>query len=99
MRSGKAGNKLVSKKPGGKSSGLILSLGRLRVKSITRYLRWMMMLFAIGLATGCAVKTGGSYCDLTKPIWWESSAELDATPDGIVRQVVAHNETWQAVCQ
>lgn len=58
----------------------------------------MMLLSVIALAIGCAGKAGGSYCDIAQPIWWESNAELDATPDGIVRQVVTHNETWRALC-
>lgn len=56
------------------------------------------MLCVIGLTTGCAVMTGGSFCEIAKPIWWDSQSELAATPDGIVRQVVTHNEKWRAVC-
>lgn len=68
------------------------------MRCVRKWPRWMMMLCVIWLTTGCAVKTGGSYCDIAAPIWWESNAELDATPDGIVRQVVTHNETWRALC-
>src|SRR5690606_29293834 len=68
------------------------------MKSIGKYLRWMMMLCVIGLTIGCAVMAGGSHCDIYRPIWWDSPEELAATPDGIVRQVVTHNETWRAVC-
>lgn len=68
------------------------------MKSIGKCLRWMMMLCVIGLTAGCATVTGGSYCEIAKPIWWDSQAELAATPDGIVRQVVLHNEKWRAVC-
>lgn len=56
------------------------------------------MLCVSVLLTGCAGKTGGSFCDIAKPIWWESQAELDATPDGIVRQIVPHNEKVRALC-
>lgn len=62
-----------------------------------KFLRWMIMLCAAVLATGCA--GNGSYCELTRPIWWASDAELVATPDGIVRQVVTHNEKWRSVCK
>jgi len=56
------------------------------------------MLFVIALGTGCAT-TSNSYCDIAKPIRWQNQAELDATPTPVVRQIVAHNETWRAVCR
>lgn len=64
---------------------------------LVRWMRWMMMLCATALIAGCAA-TSGNYCDIAAPIWWESAEELAQTPDGVVRQVVRHNETWQRVC-
>lgn len=55
-------------------------------------------LSVVALSHGCATVSGGSFCELARPIWWESRAEVDATPDGILRQVVRHNETWAALC-
>jgi hypothetical protein len=68
------------------------------VKSIRKYLQWLTMLCAVMLVSGC-VTTSGNYCDIAKPIWWDDAGQLDATPDGIVRQIVTHNQTWEAVCQ
>jgi len=57
------------------------------------------MLCAAVLASGCASQTNsGNYCDITRPIWWDNTAQLDATPAPIVRQVVEHNETVAALC-
>lgn len=50
------------------------------------------------LLAGCATVPTDSYCELAKPIWWQNRAELDATPDEIVRQVVTHNEMVKRVC-
>lgn len=55
------------------------------------------MLSVVTLGVGC-VTVSGNYCDIARPIWWDSQADLDATPDGIVRQVHVHNEVWQGVC-
>ena len=47
---------------------------------------------------GC-VTTSNDYCDIAKPIRWQTVDELDATPMPVVRQIVVHNETWRAVCK
>jgi len=56
-----------------------------------------MMLCAAVLLSGCAASSG-NYCDIARPIWWDSAEDLDATPTSIVRQVVEHNETVMALC-
>ena len=56
------------------------------------------MVCVIGLNAGCAT-TGGSYCDIARPIWWDNTEQLDATPPGITRQIVVHNETVAALCR
>lgn len=68
------------------------------MKCVKKWLRWMMMLPAMLLLVGCAATSGGNFCELAQPIWWANQAELDATPAGIVRQVVGHNEVWERVC-
>jgi len=61
---------------------------------------WIPTLCAAALATGCASPpSSGNYCDIAVPIWWDSTEELDATPDPIVRQIVEHNETVAGLCQ
>lgn len=65
---------------------------------LKKSIAWMTTVFVIALSAGCA-GPAGSYCDIARPIWWGSTAELDSTPPGIVRQVVAHNETIEALCR
>jgi len=58
-----------------------------------------MLLSAAALASGCAAPpTSGNYCNIARPIWWDNTAQLDATPIPVVRQVVEHNETVAALC-
>lgn len=64
---------------------------------LKKLMRWMMTLSVIVLAAGCAVKDG-DYCDIARPIWWDSSQGMEATPASMVRQVVKQNETWAARC-
>lgn len=59
----------------------------------------MMLPATLLLLAGCAAAGSGSYCGIAQPIWWDSQANLDATPTGIVRQVLAHNEVWERVCR
>lgn len=56
------------------------------------------MLSIMPLAGGCAT-VAGSYCDIERPIWWDSVTQLDATPPLITRQIVAHNEKWAELCK
>ncbi len=67
------------------------------MKLPVKLMRWTLMLSAVGLLSGCAT-VRGDYCDIAEPIWWNDQTELDVTPDGIVRQVVKHNETWKSLC-
>jgi len=57
-----------------------------------------MLLCVAVLLAGCAANNG-NYCDIARPIWWDSADDLDATPAAIVRQIVEHNETVLAVCR
>ena len=57
-----------------------------------------MLLSVIALNAGCAT-TGGSYCDIARPIWWANLADLETTPVDITRQVVRHNDQWVALCR
>lgn len=57
-----------------------------------------MMTCAMLLVSGCAA-ISGNYCDVAQPIWWNSNADLVVTPDSVVRQIVQHNETYDALCK
>lgn len=51
--------------------------------------------------SGCAskpVRVGVEFCDHAKAIYWDSDAELDATPMPITRQIVVSNEKIEALC-
>jgi hypothetical protein len=56
------------------------------------------MIFVVLLSAGCVV-TASSYCEIAKPIRWESHVELNATPTPVVRQIVTHNEVWARLCR
>jgi hypothetical protein len=50
------------------------------------------------LLTGCATSgavTSAGYCEVAKPILISKKDELT---DGTARQILAHNETWAAIC-
>lgn len=62
-----------------------------------KFLRWILMLPLTALLAGCA-GTNGDYCQLTRVIWWGSQEELLATPIAVTRQILIHNETFEALC-
>lgn len=59
-----------------------------------------MLLSAIGSSlAGCATPRAGiEYCDHARPIWFDSAADVDATPAQVRRQVLEHNETVRRLC-
>lgn len=65
---------------------------------LRKLMHWTMVLSVVVLVVGCAAKSG-DYCDIAKPIWWNSPSETDTTPIMIARQIIVHNETWSALCR
>lgn len=62
----------------------------------------MMGICAIALLSGCAASRGDSYCDLSSPLYFASQNTpdyLQENDEAFLRDVVTHNETWQAICQ
>lgn len=49
------------------------------------------------LATGCATRTVGDYCDLARPIYAEPQ-DVEFASDALLRQVLQHNEKWRDRC-
>jgi hypothetical protein len=49
------------------------------------------------LLTGCGTSGAGTKagCEWVKPIY---VSRTDALTDGTARQILAHNESWKAVC-
>lgn len=61
-----------------------------------------MMLFLIALSlNGCVTqeRVGVEYCDHAKPVYFDSSEQVDQTPAPVRRQVLEGNETWAALCR
>lgn len=61
---------------------------------------WMTLLSGIALLSGCGTHrmVGIDYCEHTRAIWWDKSADLKSTPIAIVRQILTHNDKVEALC-
>lgn len=60
----------------------------------------MSSLLIVPLA-GCAGITGGSYCDVSKPIYFEDDAVVESVMEisrDLVQDVVTHNEIYSRIC-
>ncbi len=63
---------------------------------------WTMMLFQIASSlTGCAApaRVGVEYCDHARPIYFDSTAQVDQTPRPVARQILDRNATWANLCR
>ena len=63
---------------------------------------WTMTLFLIGSSlAGCAApaRVGVEYCAHMRPIYFDSAAQVDQTPETIRRQILEGNETWRRLCR
>jgi hypothetical protein len=60
-----------------------------------------MLLLIVSSLTGCAApaRVGVEYCDHARPIYFDSAAQVDATPAQVRRQVLTVNETWRRLCE
>ena len=64
-------------------------------------MRWTMTLCVGALLSGCAASSGGSYCDIAAPIYFDAErtviwlSENDGT---LLRDIIISNETWAALC-
>ncbi len=62
---------------------------------------WAMTLLLLSLSgIGCAARerVGVEYCDHARPLYFDSGAQVQATPAPIRRQVLEVNETWRRLC-
>lgn len=62
----------------------------------------MLLCSSALVLSGCAanqVRVGVEFCDHARPIYWNSDAELDATPMPVMRQIVVGNEKYEALCK
>lgn len=58
----------------------------------------MMILSFVAWTSGCA-SVNGDYCDIARPIWFDTGADVLATPADVRRQILTHNETVDALCK
>lgn len=69
----------------------------------TMWLARMMQLLLIGSGlSGCAApaaRVGVEFCDHARPIYFDSAAQVDATPAPVRRQVLESNEIWRHLCE
>lgn len=55
------------------------------------------LLLIVSLLAGCQTTSGGTFCDIAKPVRL-SSATVDAMTDREVEAVLTHNETGRKLC-
>lgn len=58
-----------------------------------------MILSFVALTAGCAATVSGDYCDIARPIWFDTSGDVLTTPADVRRQILVHNELWAALCE
>lgn len=56
-----------------------------------------MMLSFVAWAVGCAT-VSGDYCDIARPIWFDTGDDVLATPAEVRRQILVHNELIGMLC-
>ena len=64
-------------------------------------MRWATMLCASALLAGCAATSGGSYCDIASPIYFDTDETviwLSRNDSTLLRDIIIGNETWAALC-
>lgn len=59
------------------------------------------LILSIALASGCAKTIDGDYCDVARPMAFDTMATVEWLADRdprILARIVAHNETYQEFC-
>lgn len=59
----------------------------------------MVLPLSLSLA-GCVApaRVGVEYCDHARPVYFDTVAQVDATPAPIRRQILGINSTWGELC-
>ena len=64
---------------------------------------WATLALASALLSGCAqTPTNGNYCDLARPLRFDSQQTIDtlmAQDRGLLVGIVVNNETWDQFCK
>lgn len=61
-----------------------------------------MGLFTVVLLSGCETINNDSYCDLTSPLYFNSTNTVDSLVDTdkeLLQDIITHNETWERICK
>jgi len=58
----------------------------------------MMAICAIGLLSGCVAVPSNSYCDIARPIYFSGEEVVESIDEDLLRDIITHNETWEAIC-
>lgn len=64
-------------------------------------MRWVTMLCVSALLAGCTASSGGSYCDIASPIYFDTDNTviwLSQNDSTLLRDIIIGNETWAALC-
>lgn len=65
-------------------------------------LLWLTMLSLLNWSlTGCANQpaiVSVDYCEHARPIWFDATVDVYATPVSVRRQVLENNKTWVRLC-
>lgn len=57
----------------------------------------MLSLVSLSIS-GCAATSGGSFCGVARPIFYDTAEQVLETPAEIRRQVLEHNRKGEGLC-
>lgn len=60
------------------------------------------LILSTALTAGCAKTTDGDFCDLARPIYFDSAETINWLAENdrwMLQSVVAHNEIQQSMCR
>lgn len=69
-----------------------------RIKWLAAMTMPWLIASSLGGCAPLAPRTGIEYCEHAGPVYFNSAAEVDATPANIRRQVLEHNEMVARLC-
>lgn len=64
-------------------------------------LGWTMLPLLMSLSvTGCVApaRVGVEYCEHARPVYFDTAAQVDATPASVRRQIRDGNAVWRQLC-
>ncbi|MNT72638.1 hypothetical protein D3C86_1092640 [compost metagenome] len=58
----------------------------------------LLLLSLSGVGCVAPERVGIEYCEQAQPIYFDSAAQIEATPAPIRRQVLERNNVWRILC-